>query len=204
MKKNVWMAVQELDRLVFSTREMAALTGSGPASVSQQLARLEEKGVVTRVLRGVWALTGDKRFSPFLLVPFLGPSQQFYVSFLSALHMHGMISQIPQTITVASTAHGRIIKTPVATFVIHKVEPGFFNGFEWTPWMKFPLATPEKALMDCLYISCRRGKKYTAFPELTYPKHFSQTRARHLCQTIGDKRLKAAILKKLNILLTRM
>lgn len=196
--------MQELDRLVFSTREMAALIGRDTASVSQQLARLEEKGVVSKVLRGVWALTGDRRFSPFMLVPFLGPSQQFYVSFLSALHMHGMISQIPQTISVAGTTHGRVVKTPVATFVVHKVEPGFFNGFEWAVGMKFPMATPEKALVDCLYISCRRGKKYTAFPELTYPKHFSKARARHLCHAIADKRLKAAVLKKLDVLLTRM
>jgi len=81
-------------------------------------------------------------------------------------------------------------------------QPFETKGYLWLHWL--PLATPEKALVDCLYISCRRGKKYTAWTELTTPKHFNQTRARHLCQTIGDKRLKAAVLKKLDILLTRM
>ncbi len=154
----IWRAVQKLNRLVFTTREIAVLTGMSLSSAAQGLARLEKQMVLKKVMRGLWALADDRRFSALMVVPFLNPSHQSYVSFISALHLYGFISQIPQTVTVASTAHSKKIITPIGVYSVHQISPEFFSGSRWHESRHYLIATPEKTLVDCLYISSRRGR----------------------------------------------
>lgn len=196
-KLNLWQAIQRLGRPVFTTREIASLTGMSPASATQSLARLEQKELVKKMRRGLWGMVGDRRFSPLLLLNFLSPSQQSYLSFISALHSYGIISQIPQIITVASTTHTQKIHTPVADFSVHQLDPNFFAGFDWHESGQFLIATPEKALIDCLYIGSRRGQRYSTFPEMDFPKNFSKTKARGWIEKIRYPRLRRSVSEKL-------
>lgn len=193
----LWQAIVKLDRLVFTTREIAALTGSSLSSTNQGLVRLEEKKLVQKMMRGVWASTHDRRFMPYLLVPFLSASHRCYVSFISALHLHGMISQIPQTITVASTAHTKKIITPIGRFSLHQLAPTFFEGFDWHASGQFLIASPEKALVDSLYLSSRRGKRYGFFPELEFPAHFNAAAAERWARCIANAEIRTAVVRKL-------
>jgi predicted transcriptional regulator of viral defense system len=75
--------------------------------------------MVTRIKRGLWAVTRHPDFSPFALVPYLfAHGQKGYVSLLTALNLHGMIEQIPRSIQIATTQRPRL-KTPVATFEVN-------------------------------------------------------------------------------------
>lgn len=49
---NIWQAIKKIDRLVFTTREISSLTGMSLSSTSQALARLEEKDIMKRMMRG--------------------------------------------------------------------------------------------------------------------------------------------------------
>lgn len=159
-------AIHKMDRLVFSTREMAGLAGVSVGSATQSLKRLEQEGIVKKIFQGVWAQIGNKRFTPFLVLPYLALNHRVYLSFISALHIYNVISQIPQVITVASTAHTKILRTPIAAFHIHQIMPDFFCGFDWHGSGDYLIATPEKALVDCLYLASRRGKFFANFPEM--------------------------------------
>ncbi len=91
-----------------------------------------------------------------------------YISFITALHLHGVISQIPAVIQVASTGHGRVTSTPFGRFEFLQVKPEMtVDGVEVSetnpPYL---LATAEKALLDCFYISTRRGRRFSHPPEL--------------------------------------
>lgn len=194
---NILQAIQEIDRLVFTTRELSAIMGVSLSSATQSLNRLEEKGVVKRVMRGVWAMASDRRFSPFMLVQYLSAYHRCYVSFVSALHIHGIINQIPQVITVASTSHTRKVKTPAGVYLVHQIEPYFFDGFDWHESGNFLIASPEKAFVDCLYIAGRRGKRYASFPELDFPKGFSFKTARRWAQSVRYPALRKFVLEKL-------
>lgn len=194
---NIWQAIQKLDRLIFTTREMGSLMGISLSSAAQILGRLETKGLVKKMMRGLWALTQDRRFNPYFLVPFLEPSHTCYVSFISALHIYGVIGQIPQIITVASTAHTKKIRTPVGVYELHQIAPSFFSGFDWHSSRNFLIATPEKALVDCLYLASRKGKKYGSFPELNFPPHFKKTRAKQWASQIKDHRVRISVFSKL-------
>jgi len=123
------------------------------------------------------------------VVPHLFRGSRVYVSFLSALHLHGIIEQIPQVITLASTAHTRKITTTVGTFLVHKISSQFFSGFEWYKGTgSFLVAEPEKALADCLYLFTRKKKQYGFFPELNLKKPFDVKKAREWIQKIPDKK----------------
>ncbi|MFH0800281.1 MAG: type IV toxin-antitoxin system AbiEi family antitoxin domain-containing protein [Pseudomonadota bacterium] len=201
-KAGIWKTILELDRFVFTTREIAALAGSSVSAMTQGLARLEKAGILKKVLRGVWALSGDRRFSAFDVVPFLDAGRLCYVSFVSAMHAHGMISQIPQLITVAATSHGRRISTPVGTFLVHQIGPELFRGYDWSRNGRFLIAEPEKALIDSLYIASRRGRRYSAFPEIEFQRGFSKARARGWLEEIKDPALRKSVGFKLEKVLS--
>ncbi|MFA4874060.1 MAG: replication/maintenance protein RepL [bacterium] len=195
-KMDVIQAIHRIGRLVFTTREIAGLTGSPLASTTQNLRRLEQKGVIRKIAQGVWGFADDPRFSPFLVIPFLNPRHQAYLSFISALHSHGVISQIPQVITVASTAHSRVVKTSVGTYEIHQISPDFFDGFDWHAQSDYLIASPEKALVDCLYLASRRKRQFANFPELNLDL-LKKREAIRWAKRIKDPRIQTAVLTRL-------
>lgn len=173
VRKTLIAHILGLGRPVFSARELSAVSGKSPSTVSQGLAFLAGEGLVVKVAHGVWS-AGAAAPSPYAVIAHLRPKQRLYVSFTSALHLHGIIEQIPQVITLASVAHGGTVKTSAGVFAVHHLSPSFFSGFGWREGAGgFLLAEPEKALVDCLYVSAFRKRQFSHFPELSFPKSFS-------------------------------
>lgn len=188
---SIAQAVQAIGRSVFTSREIASLRGSSLSSASQALSRMEMQGLLVSPARGLWCIPADRRFTQFALVPFLAGSHQAYVSFFSALHLHGLIEQIPQIIYAATTGHTRTSKTSLGSFSFHRIHPRFFAGFDWYRGGRdFLIASPEKALVDCLYLSSRRGKRFRFFPEIGLGAGFSFRRAAEWVQQIPDERIR--------------
>ncbi|HEY3486931.1 MAG TPA: hypothetical protein VGL10_02590, partial [Gammaproteobacteria bacterium] len=82
------------DFVVFSTREYAQAGNISVAAASKQLKRRATEGLIMQITRGLWANTQHTAFTPLACVPYLLDAEQGYVSFLTALHRHGLISQI--------------------------------------------------------------------------------------------------------------
>lgn len=185
-----------LGRPVFTSRELAAVSGKSASVVSQGLAFLEGQGLVVNVAHGVWAAGRDMP-SPYAVIPYLLPKQRAYVSFTSALHLHGIVEQIPQATTLASVAHTREIRTKAGTFAIHRLAPAFFSGFYWREQGGFFIAEPEKALVDCLYVSAFRKRQFSHFPELHFPRAFSFKKAAAWAGRITSVKTSAHVLGRL-------
>lgn len=140
------------------------LSDSSLSNASQMLNILEKKGLVFKVARSIWAETGKERLSPYNIIPFLMPKNRAYVSFISALHLYGIIEQIPQEINLASTIHTKKIYIKVGTFSIHQITPSFFDGFDWYKGNgSFLIAEPEKALINSLYLFARKKNSLVTF-----------------------------------------
>ena len=198
VRQSILTFAKKLNRPVFTTREAAMLSDSSLSNASQMLNILERKGLVFKVARGIWAETGNERLSPYSIIPFLLPKNRAYVSFISALHLYGIIEQIPQEMNLASTIHTKKIHTKVGTFFIHQISPSFFDGFDWYEGNgSFLIAEPEKALIDSLYLSARKKRQFSYFPELYFPKSFSFKKASKWIGKIQDSRLKSSVTKKL-------
>jgi predicted transcriptional regulator of viral defense system len=202
-EQSVLATIKQLRRHVFKTSEIAACCGKTLSNTIQTLNYLEKEGIIFKIARGIWGLDiGRDKLSPYSIIPFLFPGNRAYVSFISALHLYGIIEQIPQAITLASTVHTKTIKTKACTFFVHRIAPSFFKGFDWYKGRgDFLIAEPEKALIDCLYLSARKKKQFGYFPELHFPETFDFKKARHWADEIPDARIRLAVQKKLAVYL---
>lgn len=197
-------AVREVGRPIFTTREIANLTGSPVSVTTRVLSHMERDGFLTRVRRGIWCNSHDPRFTPYALVPFLVGGNRAYVSFVSALHLHGLIEQIPRVIYAATTGPTRVKQTPVATFSFHRIDPAIFTGFEWYgDGRDFLVATREKALVDSLYLSSRKGNRFRFLPELSIGREFSFDRAEYFVSSIPNRLIRISVLHRLRELTGR-
>ena len=189
--KSILFFINQLGRVVFTTRELAMVSGRSLSLTTQSLKYLEREGLVLKVYRGVWALIGKENLSPYSVIPCLFPRGRVYVSFASALHLYGIIEQIPQLIMLASLGHTKIIKTKLGTFSVHRIAPGFFAGYDWYKGSgNFLIAEQEKAFVDSLYISAFKKRQFRYFPELHFPKGFSVEKVWMWSEMIPDIKIR--------------
>lgn len=158
------------DFVVFTTGEFATAAKLTLSAASKRLERLVQKRFLTRVTRGVWANESHPHFQPMACVPYLLGKEQGYVSFLTALHLHGVILQIPQSIQIATTGRPRALDSPVGRFEFFRMKPQLMRqGVEWSDTRQpYLMATQEKALLDVLYISTRKTRRFAKLPELDF------------------------------------
>jgi hypothetical protein len=180
--------------VVFTTREYAVESDVAIATASRQLARAADSGPLVRVTRGVWANPTHPWFHPLACVPKLLRNEQGYVSFLTALHLRGVVDQIPRSMHVATTGHARKLETPVGHFELFHLAPGMMrHGVEWSETrIPYRIASSEKALLDTFYISLRRGRRFRSLPELDM-KPITKRSFLALLEDIEDPRIASAI-----------
>lgn len=140
--------------------------------------------------------------NPLALPEYLTAPFPAYVSLQSALYLHGMISQVPSVTYAVSLARTRRFTTPLGTVSIHHVQPPFFFGFE-DAGHGGRLATPEKALVDFLYLAPARSQLFRALPELEWPRRFSVRKARAIVGRIEAERRRTLVSRRLDALLER-
>lgn len=197
-RQNITIFIRKIGRPVFTTHELTAISGKSASTVVQSLNHLVKQGLLIKIYRGVWAEPGPRAISPFEIIPSLFPRQRVYVSFITALHLHGIVEQIPQVITLASTAHTSMLRTKAGVFSVHQISPALFNGFDWYKGEgNFLIAEPEKALIDSLYLSSRKKKQFGSFPELDFPPEFSFKKAARWTERIPEKNICLYVLEKL-------
>jgi predicted transcriptional regulator of viral defense system len=175
---------------VISTAEVAALMRGRVDSANKMLGRLTAKGVVKPITRGLWALT-DK-LDPKVLSRYITAPSPSYVSLLSALRFHGMISQIPRSTYVVSLGRPQEVETSRGDFSIHNVAPEVFGGFEPTKEGAF-VATPEKALFDVFYLSGTKPRTFSSLPEVELPEDFDFAKLRSWTRKVPSQRLRTIV-----------
>jgi predicted transcriptional regulator of viral defense system len=191
-------AVVSMDAAVFTTADAAIRLGVPNGHASVILARLAASGQLIRLRRGVWAKAGG--VDPLALPEYLTAPFPAYVSLQSALYLHGMVSQVPAVTYAVSLARTRRFTTPLGTVSVHHVQPSFFFGFE-DAGRGGRLATPEKALVDFLYLTPARSQLFRALPELEWPRRFSARRARALVRRVEPARRRTLVTRRLDALL---
>jgi hypothetical protein len=112
-----------------------------------------------------------------------------------------MISQIPTVIYVASLAKTRRLSTRFGTFSIHQLAPRFFGGYTTVPATGAHLATPEKALVDTLYLGQTRSRLFAHLPEVELPRGFDREEARRWIGRIAAAPRRLAASRRLERLL---
>ena len=156
------------DFIIFTTRDFANYSNISMPAASKRLSRLGDKKLLTRITKGLWANTSHPWFHPLACVPHLLGKEQGYVSFLTALHLHGLVSQIPKTLQIATTGHSRTLDSPVGFYEFLQIKPELMKqGTQWSDTrLPYLMATAEKALIDTLYLSTRKSRRFARLPEV--------------------------------------
>jgi predicted transcriptional regulator of viral defense system len=169
-------AIKALARLralgvpVVETADAAAALAQPKPVVTNTLKRLAAAGHLVSIRQGVWWIDGEAE--PLRLSEYLSAPYPAYLSLQTALHIHGLIEQIPQVYYVVTLARTQRIRTRVGEFSLHHVDAALFGGFERGPGGE-PLATPEKALFDVAYLSGGRSRPFADLPEIELPQGFN-------------------------------
>jgi predicted transcriptional regulator of viral defense system len=176
---------------VFRTADAAAYLGLSNSTASRLLARLATAGHLLRLRHGVWAV--PSKLDPLALASHLTAPFPSYVSLQSALYFHGIISQIPNVIYAVSVGLTRVFRTPLGTVSIHHLQPEFFFGFEVMETAGVAMATPEKALLDYLYLRPARSNLFRSLPELDLRSTFNIKLARRMIRRIPSVRRRTLV-----------
>ena len=161
--------LRSLAKPVVTTDDARLAFGAERSAATHTLKRLAAAGLLKPIRHGLWA--ADLRLDPLLLPEYLTAPLPSYVSFQSALFLRGMVSQVPTVIYVASLAQTRTVRTSLGTYSIHRIAPSFFGGYETVKNSGVRLATPEKALLDTLYMAPARSRLFAHLPEVEIPQH---------------------------------
>ncbi len=185
---------------VLTTEDAAVRMRVSLSAASRALRRLADKGLVHSLRHGLWAMEGD--IDPLLLPEYLTAPLPAYVSLQTALHRHGMIEQIPRIVYAASMANTRRIVTSIATYSVHRLRPEFFGGYATDPSTHVKMATPEKALLDVLYLSAARSRLFARLPELELPRRFDVRECRRWIRRIAAPYRRTMVARRLDTILS--
>lgn len=144
------------DEPVFETGLLLA-GGVNPADVRRQLSRWVAAGKLLSLRRGLYALAVPYRKVepyPFLVSNRLAPAS--YVSLQSALSHHGWIPEAVPVVTAVTTRRPGRRETPLGGFLYRHLGPELLFGYRGesvAPGQRAWVATPEKALLDLVYLT---------------------------------------------------
>lgn len=102
----------------------------------------------------------------------------------TALFFHGIISQIPETIYAVSLARTKQYNTSFGYIFIHHINADFFFGFGAIDGTYIKMASPEKALLDFLYLYPARSLLFKSLPEIELSKKFNKQQALSMLEKI--------------------
>ena len=142
---------------VFRTGQILAGERS-PDHVRRQLHRWNRQGRVIKLRRGVYML-GEPNIAagrphPFVIANFLKTGS--YVSLQSALSHYGMIPEYVPVITSVTTGRPETLHNEAGHFQFRHIDRRLFRYFdvlEVAREQRAFVATPEKALLDLLYLT---------------------------------------------------
>ena len=186
---------------ILQTSDASVCLKISRSHASKVLGRLAEAGILLPIARGLWAFA-DKT-EPMMLPEHLTAPSLAYVSLQTALYYHGMISQIPEVIYAVTLARTRKYITPLGVISLHHLEPEFFFGYEVVGEKAIKLASPEKALLDILYLAPARSLLFQSLPELEIPSNFKTAEARKMIQKIPSKRLRTLVQKRFDSIIQK-
>jgi len=136
------------------TYQLARLFPSeSPKTLTVQLTRFVGRGLLIRLKRGIY-LFPERSIDELTLASVLyHPS---YVSLETALHVYGIVPDIPSTVTSITPTTSNTFITSRGTYTYSRIHTRLYFGYhihtDATNQLPYNLAEPEKALLDWMYM----------------------------------------------------
>lgn len=182
---------------VFSSSLLLAGRGTA-SSVRRQLDRWVKTGRLFQLRRGVYSVAPPYQAEaphPFLVANHL--RKPSYVSMQSALSYYGMIPEFVPATTSVTTGRPEELQTPLGRFAFRHVKKTAFFGYnqrEISRGQSVFLASPEKALLDLLYLTPGSDSpEYLEELRFEPVDHFDWEALRRHAEQLKSRKLKRAV-----------
>jgi len=156
-------ALKKLEKLkkdYYSVKDLERILDIPVDNLRKQLTRWVEKGFLIRVAKGIYAPYGTEIDVLKIANQMYYPS---YLSFESVLSKYGILSQVPYTLTFATPKRSKKMILNDVEVKFTKLSDKYFFGYTFENGIN--IASPEKALVDCLYL-VSKGKRVIGVDEL--------------------------------------
>lgn len=193
--------LRRLGASTIRTSDAAAALGQSTDAAAKTLARLAAAELIVRLRPGTWWLDGP--LDPLRLPQHLTNPFESYLSLQTALHLRGLIEQIPEVLYAVTQARTQRIATRAGAFSFHHVAPEVFGGFDESP-EGVRLASAEKALFDFAYLSAGKSRLFTRLPEVELPRGFRRSELGRWLGRIPSDRSRTITERKLDELLANL
>lgn len=142
---------------IFTGSEFRRIAELSETAAQAMLERYTKRGLLTRIKKGMYIVTANPPSSFVISNRLYRPS---YISFESALSYHGIIPETVYGVTAATTKPTRSFEVAGKTFIYHTLKKSAYTGYAPAKVGAdmILLASPEKALVDYLYL-VNLGKK---------------------------------------------
>ncbi|MDI6779553.1 MAG: hypothetical protein QME25_05085 [Bacteroidota bacterium] len=144
---NLITVLKRLDKNYYTIADLKKITRLPLNSLYVTLARLVKNKSLIRLTSGVYIASENYDKIAIIANTLYQPS---YLSFESALSRYGVLSQIPFSLSFATTKKSLRRKLADVSIEYRKIQPPLFFGYEKQESLY--IATPEKALLDTLYL----------------------------------------------------
>jgi predicted transcriptional regulator of viral defense system len=171
--------LEGLKKDYYSVKDLERILNMPVDSLRGQLTRWCKKGVMIRIAKGIYAPYGTEIDVLKIANQMYYPS---YLSFESVLSKYGILSQVPYTLTFATPKRTRKMILNETEVEFTKLSDKYFFGYTFENGIN--IASPEKALVDCLYL-VSKGKRVLNIDEL-YLKNVDKERLIELAKVFPE------------------
>ena len=147
---------------IFYINHLKLLANMNEHSLRIALARLNNKKLIKRICRGIYANPFNTPTLEEISAQICQPS---YISLESALSSWGILSQFPQVLTCVTTQLPRVFNTTFGDIEYHQLKNDYFWGF--IEKQGYFIAEREKAVLDYFYLYKNKHSK-SDFSELNF------------------------------------
>lgn len=149
-----WLSVLKGGKKIYHFSELLRLSGLSSPALRRAVQRMRQKKILLLVGKGLFA---NSFAQPNLeeITGFLYPPS--YISLESALFMHGVMDQAPYVLSCVTTNKTKAFRTDLGEIHYTHIKRDLFFSFEIVN--QVPLASPEKAALDFIYIQRKNGFK---------------------------------------------
>ena len=152
--------LREYQKDYYTVKDIERILEMNIDTLRVQLTRWAKTGILVRVAKGIYAPYGTEIDVLKIANQIYYPS---YLSFESVLSRYGILSQIPYTLTFATPKRTKKMILNDTEIEFTKLSDKYYFGYVFEDGVN--IASPEKALVDCLYL-VSKGKRVLNIDEL--------------------------------------
>ncbi len=156
--------LEDVGKTYFTIQELEKFYKNKKSSLKNLLSRWSKEEIIFSLNKGYYCFDVEKLDYLNHSCSLIKPS---YISFEYALNYYGILDQVPQVITLATTKRHKFVYSGPYVYEYTRMKKELFFAYERVN--QYYIALPEKALLDTVYL-LSRNKRLVDLSSLNHKK----------------------------------